>query len=98
MSESTKQQRAAVEAVARNFSATWETGKSPPDAWLTIAGRQIAVEVTTLKQRTADQGTMPRLRFDRVALGLVRRLQTALSDSVPNGKTLIVTITAPIKV
>jgi hypothetical protein len=98
MSELRKQKRAAIEALARHFAATWEKGEEPPDAYLTIAGKRIAVEVTTLKRRTAGGGglTKPRLRFDRVALGLVRRLQAALGESVPDGKTVIVTITAPI--
>jgi hypothetical protein len=95
-----KRARAALEAVARHFSATWEKGEGPPDAYLTIAGKRIAVEVTTTTQRIADRGslTKPRLRFDRVALRLVRRLQEALSASVPDGNTLILTITAPIRV
>ena len=77
MSGLRKHERAALEAVARHFSATWEKGEIPPDAYLTIARKRIAVEVTTIKQRIADRGglTTPRLRFDRVALGLVRRLQ-----------------------
>jgi len=37
------------------------------------------------------------LRFDKTAVGLVRRLQAALAKSVPDGKTVIVTITAPIR-
>jgi len=95
-----KRERAALEAVASHFSATWEKGEAPPDACLTIAGRRIAVEVTTTKQRIADRSglTTPRLRFDRVALRFVRRLQEALSASVPDGRTLILTITAPIRV
>jgi len=95
-----KRARAALEAVASHFSATWEKGEAPPDAYLTIAGKRIAVEVTTAKQRLADRGglTKPRLRFDRVALRVVRRLQEALSASVPDGRTLILTITAPIRV
>jgi hypothetical protein len=95
-----KRARAALEAVARHFSATWEKGEGPPDAYLTIAGKRIAVEVTTTTQRIADRGslTKPRLRFDRVALRLVRRLQEALSASVPDGNTLILTITAPLRV
>jgi hypothetical protein len=98
MSELRKQERAAIEAVARDFSATWERGEGPPDAYLTIAGKCIAVEVATIKQPIAGLGglTKPRLRFDRVALGLVRRLQATLSESVPDGTTVIVTITAPI--
>ena len=95
-----KRARAALEAVARQFSATWEKGEAPPDAYLTIARKRIAVEVTTTKQRIADRGalTIPRPRFDRVALRFVRRLQEALSASVPDGRTLILTITAPIRV
>lgn len=95
-----KRERAAIEAVARHFSATWEKGEAPPDAYLTIAKKRIALEVTTIRPRVADRGglTTSRLRFDLVALGFVRRLQAALGESVPDGKTLIVTITAPIRV
>jgi len=38
-----------------------------------------------------------RLRFDKVALGFVARLRTALRGRVPAGKTLVVTCTAPIR-
>jgi hypothetical protein len=48
-----KRARAALEAVAGHFSATWEKGEAPPDAYLTIARKRIAVEVTTTKQRIA---------------------------------------------
>ena len=41
---------------------------------------------------------MARLRFDRVALRFVPDVRVALSDSVPEGKTLIVTVTAPVRV
>ncbi|HZY97973.1 MAG TPA: hypothetical protein VFE36_00225 [Candidatus Baltobacteraceae bacterium] len=37
------------------------------------------------------------LRYDKVALGFIRRLQESLGDRVPAGKTLIVTCTAPIR-
>jgi hypothetical protein len=79
-----KRERAALEAVARHFSATWEKGEAPPDAYLTIAGKRIAVEVTTTKLRIAERGGLmkPRLRFDRVALGFVRRLQAAPEDNI----------------
>src|SRR3954469_21407694 len=94
-----KRARAALEAVARHFSATWEKGEAPPDAYLTIARKRIAVEVTTTKQRIADRGglTKPRLRFDRVALRLVRRLQAALSASVPDGRPVLLANTAPLR-
>ncbi len=99
MNELRQQEQAAIEAVARHLSATWEKGEGPPDAYVTIAGNRIAVEVTTVKQRIAEHAdlTKPRLRFDRVALRLVRRLHDALHEAVPDGKTMVLTITAPIQ-
>jgi predicted RNase H-like nuclease len=38
------------------------------------------------------------LRFDKVALRLIAGLQTTLRDAVPKGKTLLVTVSAPILV
>ena len=38
-----------------------------------------------------------RLRFDKVVLRLVSRLQAALTGSVPHGEAVIFTVTAPIK-
>jgi len=94
-----KPEKAAIEAVAKHFSATWERGENPPDTYFTIAGKRIAVEVTTVKQRVAGRADLakPGLRFDRVALRFVRRLQDALCEAVPDGKTMILTITAPIQ-
>jgi hypothetical protein len=39
----------------------------------------------------------PRLRFDRVVLGLLARLRTALQDGAPSGRVAMVTVTAPIR-
>jgi hypothetical protein len=91
-----KQEQAAIEAVARHFSAMWEMAEEDsPDAYVTVAGKRIAVDVTAIRQRGGGL-TKPRLRFDRVALGLIGRLQAALRESVPDGEMVIVTITAPI--
>ena len=99
MSELKQHERAAIEAVAKRFSATWEQGENPPDAYILAAGKRIAVEVTAIKQRVAVHGhpAKPRLRFDKVALRFVGGLQAVLHGSVPDSKTVILTITAPIK-
>ena len=99
MSEFRKHQQAAIEAVARHFSATVERGKNPPDAYLQIGGKRVAVEVTAIQRRIADRGcpAEPRLRLDKVALRVVRVLQANLNAVVPEGETVIVTITAPIR-
>jgi hypothetical protein len=72
-----KQERTAIEAVARRFSATWEQGGDPPDAYIMVAGKRVAVDITTLKRRGAgqDHAAEPRLRFDKVATRLIERLQ-----------------------
>jgi hypothetical protein len=97
MSRLDKAEQAAIELVARRFSATWEEadGRSP-DAYLTIAGKRIAVNVTAIQPGIAEW-TRPHLRFDRVALGLVRRLRAGLSEVVPDGEAVVLTVTAPIR-
>src|SRR5205085_9899147 len=96
MSELRKQKQAAIEAVARHFSATWEGGEEPADAYVTIAAKRVAVEVVTIKRVGNRRGdAKPRLRFDRVALRLVGGLQAALHGSVPDGKPALAPITAP---
>lgn len=100
MSALREPEQAAVEAVARRFSATWETSDGDsPDAYLTIAGRRIAVEVTAIEPTISERGDLakPRLRFDKVALRLVERLRGALSEFVPDGEAVVLTITAPIR-
>ena len=94
-----KQERTAIEAVARRFSARWEIGSDPRDAYIIVAGKRFAVDVTTLKRRGVDQGSTakPRLRFDKVATRLIERLQATLGDTVPDGMTVLLTITAPIR-
>jgi hypothetical protein len=48
MHDLTRQERTAIEAVARRFSATWEKGSDLPDAYITLAGKRVAVDITTL--------------------------------------------------
>jgi hypothetical protein len=94
-----KREQDALEAVARHFSATWLKGEAPSDAYVTIARKRIAVEVVALEPRIVDRSRLakPRLRFDRVALRLVGRLQVAASRAVPDDKTALLTVTAPIR-
>jgi hypothetical protein len=93
VSEPSRQQR-ALDAVAEEFSATWE-GDGSPDASLRIGGRRIAVEIASITSRSRGDHIKPRLRFDRVALRLVSEVAAALDDPA-RGKTVIWTITAPI--
>ncbi len=67
----------------------WEKGSDPPDAYIMVAGKRVAVDITTLKRRGTGQGNAakPRLRFDKVATRLIERLQATLGETVPDGMT-----------
>jgi hypothetical protein len=96
---STKVEQTAIQAVAAHFAATLEEGGGPADAYLTVARKRIALVATAIESRVARgaKASRARLRFDRVALGLVDRLRAALDGAVPDGRTVMVTITAPIR-
>jgi len=98
MSNLSRPQRSAIEAIARRFSATWGESDDPRRAWIAVGGKRIAVDLATLKQRHPDRdnATKPHLRFDRVATGLIQRLQAAFSEIAPPGLTMTLTVTAPI--
>jgi len=99
MRKAGKIERAAIQAVARHFSASLPEGRDAADTCLTLAGKRTALAVACIDSRPAARAktTEPRLRFDRVALRLVDHLRTALSGSVPDGETVLVTVTAPIR-
>jgi len=100
-------ERTAIEAVARRFSATWEAGGHDSDAYLMVDGQRVAVDIRTLRRlgmgqsagHGAGQGDAdrPRLRFDKLATRLMERLQATLGEIVPDGTTVLLTITAPIR-
>jgi len=99
MRELKKQERTAIEAVARRLSATWEKGSDPPDAYIVAAGKRFAVDIISLKRRGTGQGNAakPRLRFDKAATRVIERLRATLGETVPDGITVLLTITAPIR-
>ncbi len=96
MKELKARERSAMDAVAKEFSATWEEGSGLRRAYLKIAGKRVAVEIRTLKQ-VRGKIDKPRLRFDKVATRVIQRLREACGEIVPEGRTVLVTITAPIR-
>jgi hypothetical protein len=101
MSELRKAEQFAIGAVARHCSATWQSGNGPPDAYMTVGGRQIALDVAVIaQQRPGRKGVFAkaRLREDVVARRVLCDIESALTAHVPDGKTIILTLGAPIKV
>jgi hypothetical protein len=90
---SVKHEQAAIEAVARRFSASREKGSDS----INVAGKRIAIDVATLAARSRADAARPRLRFDKVATRLIERVRATLGDAVPDGTTVLLTVTAPIR-
>lgn len=67
---------------------------------LEIRGRTVDVDATTLPVRGSSHGkeTKPRLRFDKVVVRVTERLRAAAGDAAPSGVTVLLTLTAPIRV
>ena len=99
MLELRKAEQSAIGAVARHFSAAWRPGEGPPDAYVTVGGRRVALDVAVIAlQPGRTRVAKARLREDRVAQRVLRDLEGALRAHVPDGKTIILTLGAPIKV
>lgn len=90
--------RFALEAIAGEFSADWQEGGGAPDAYVTIRGRKIAVEIGLLAPRSAGRGGIvkPRLRYDRVAIRFVRDLRGSLRPYLAGCESALFSIRAPI--
>lgn len=99
MSELSQAQRFALEAIAKHFSAPWQRAEGPPDAYVTVAGRPVGVDIAVMAPQRLSRSNVPKARFrdDAAARRVLRGLETALRGLVPDGKTLVLTLGAPIK-
>jgi hypothetical protein len=68
--------------------------------YVTVGGRRIALDVAVIAQQPPrlKRVARARLREDVVARRVLRELESALLAHVPDGKTIILTLGAPIKV
>jgi hypothetical protein len=66
---------------------------------LKVDNQRIPVDVITLQDRGAGRrlSAMPHLRFDKVATRLVEQLRAKCEEIVPNGITVLLAVTAPIR-
>ena len=83
MSNAGERKQAAMAAVAKYTRGT---------------SKQVDVALVEAQVPSRSKVTPPRLRFDRVVLRVFERLRTALRGELPSGVTVVVTITAPIRV
>jgi hypothetical protein len=86
-----------LKSVASFYGGEWSPGEDPPDAYLMVIGRKIAVEVSILTQViTDDRGTRPRLSDDMPAIRLANELDLELRRLMPAGKLVTLVLSTPI--
>lgn len=90
-------ERAAIEAVAKHFAGTWEAGNAAHGLHLEIGRKRIGVAIVAIKMKPPSVARAPRLRFDRVVLRLVGDVKETLRADAPDGRALVFTLSAPIR-
>lgn len=87
-----------IRALADHLDGTWSKGEDPPDSYLKIGERTVAVEISTLRQHVADErgGTHARLSEDSTALWFANELDKELRTTIPDGRMVVLTLRAPI--
>jgi hypothetical protein len=91
--------RMAIDALAKHCLLDWQEGEEPPDAYVLLAGRRIAVDVVMIAGASGKRTGAPeaRLREDAVVRRVLPRIENAVCLAVPVGKTFTFTINAPIR-
>jgi hypothetical protein len=86
-----------IAAVSAAFSARWRPGEDPPDAYLTLGGKTVAVEISTLMQPVTDErGTRSRLTDDLPTAALGEELNLELQALIPDGYRVSLILRSPI--
>jgi hypothetical protein len=75
-----------MNALCQRYSATWEPGEDPPDAYMICGQQKIAVEVSSLVQHMHDgQQPISREGIDQATIKLAPELQAQLGALIPDG-------------
>ena len=86
-----------MEAISNAFSGTWRCGEDPPDAYLTVNNREVAVEISDLMQSRADGrgGTVSLLSDATLPNRLATELHSELQGEIPRGRGFILNLKWP---
>lgn len=87
-----------IEAVVASVGGQWFIGENPPDAYLDVGTKRIAIEISTLTQYITDQkgNFKPRLSEDFTAIRLCNEINQDLANDIPAQRTVLLILTSPI--
>lgn len=86
-----------MDALSKTFSGMWRCGEDPPDAYLMMNNREIAVEISTLMESRPDGrgGAVPWASDVMSPARLVDELKEELTDEIPDGRGVILVCKYP---
>jgi hypothetical protein len=86
-----KDEEFVIDAISRAFSGTWRSGEDPPDVYLMMDNRDIAVEISILMQSRFDGrgGTVSLLSDAMTPMRLADELNDDLKSEIPDGRGVI---------
>ena len=78
-------------SMAMRFSGMWRCGEDPPDAYLSVNNREVAVEISILMQSRFDGrgGTVSLLSDAMPPTQLGNELNNELQGKIPHGRGVI---------
>lgn len=87
-----------IESLCAKYSGTYRIGEDPPDAYLSLNGNEIAVEISILTQHVVNKSgsPVPRLSQDTGVLRLCDEINEELKSDVPTGVYVHLTISSPL--
>jgi hypothetical protein len=86
-----------MDVVSKTYSGTWRCGQDPPDAYLTVNNREVAVEISTLMESRPDgRGGAVSWASDIMSPArLADELKDELRDEIPDGRGVILVCKYP---
>ena len=87
-----------IEALCASYGGTWRIGEDPPDAYMSLAENEIAVEISILTQHVVGKSAkpVPRLSQDTGVLRLFDEINEELKNDIPSGVYVLLTISSPL--
>lgn len=88
-----------LKVLVSKFGGTVTEGDDPPDAYLMLGNKRVAVEVTRLVQQlvSEDGASRPRIKDDMPALKLANELDEELRNQIPDDNYVFLILSAPIR-
>lgn len=91
-------ERLVVEAIAQRYGATWRDGEDPPDAYVSIEGQEILLEVTQLSEQVQVAGEqVPRRTHDASGIRILSELNNSLEPDFPSNRCIVLILNMPVE-